>query len=76
MPDVAAENAIREAIQSLTDAGRPLNSTTVPQTSIDRLEATDPSGNESDRVYAAIGEMVGRDVLSAPSDPWKDWRLP
>lgn len=73
MPDIEAENAIREAIKTLIINGQPRNSTTVPLLAVGILRGPNPPSAEQERVYKAIDHMVARGELVASSEPWKDW---
>lgn len=75
MADTEAEKAIHDAFGDLARIGDPRNSTTVPPVAIDRLGGVTPSGNENDRIYKAIKDMVACGELDAPVEPWKDWSL-
>jgi hypothetical protein len=67
--DLEAEDAIKRAFK---DYERPHNRVTIPQRAVDELD--DPV-HGTGRIYGAVEDMVGRGVLTAPIEPWKDWEL-
>jgi len=74
MVDSQAEDAIRNTMENLKSKGSPLNSVTVVDGAIKRLNATGVA-DAPERVRKSIDEMVNRGELSASSEPWVDWTL-